>query len=132
MAPSQSLYAPRVVLDGSREDFRVLVDRYGSTFAAVCLHRVERDAEAEESAWRSLKRHLDRGLENTYEVTSTRIAGEQAFGCSVVLRSGVLTDWKLAHDGWLFVVGTLNWAPLAERETALERTRAALDTWQWL
>jgi hypothetical protein len=132
MAASRSLYAPRTVADGSREDFRVLVDRHGSTFASVCLRRVDPGEQVEECAWNSLKHHLKLGSESTYEVTRTRIAGEQAFGYSVVLRSGVLTDWKLAHAGWLFVVGTLNWAPPAEREATIERTLAALDTWQWL
>jgi hypothetical protein len=132
LTTSQSLHPPRVGSDGSRKDFRVLLDRHGSTLAAVCLHPVGAPADVEEEAWRTLRHVLDLGAEGTYDVTPDRVAEERAYRYSVVLRSGVLTEWKLAHGGWLYVVGTLSWAPPEEREITDRRTLEVLRTWKWL
>jgi hypothetical protein len=132
MAASRSLYAPRRCRDDSREDFRVLVDEHGSTLAAVCLRRSHGPADVEESAWKSLRSFLDKGVEGDYEIVLEHIAGELAYRYSVALRGGVLTDWKLAHAGWLYVVGTLSWAPPEEREITAQRTLEVLETWTWL
>lgn len=132
MTASRSLYAPRIVADDSREDFRVVVDEHRSTLAAVCLHRIERLEQIEESAWHTLKRAIDGRFEGDYLLTPTHIAGEIAYGYSVVLRIGVLNEWKLAHADWLYVVGVLNRAPARERETTIQRALDTLDTWTWL
>ncbi len=50
----------------------------------------------------------------------------------VVLPRSVLTEWKLAHAGWLYAVGVLHRAPSGERDTTLERALDALGTWEWL
>jgi len=132
MAASRSLYAPRICRDNSREDFRVLIDEHGSTLAAVCLRQSSGPTDVEESAWKSLRRMLDVGGEGTYELTAERIAGETAYRHSTVLRRGVLTDWKLAHAGWLYVVGTFSWAPAEQHERTRQLAREALETWRWL
>ncbi len=131
MVASRSLHAPRVGPDGSREDFRVLVDAYGSTLAAVCMRRSAGALDAEEAAWHSLKRFLELGLDSDYVLAPDRIVGERAYRYSGVLRRGVLTDWKLAHAGWLYVIGVFNRAPASERHTTLERALQALETWTW-
>jgi hypothetical protein len=132
MTTSQSLHPPRVGSDGSRKDFRVLLDRHGSTLAAVCVHPIGAPADVEEAAWRTLRHVLDLGAEGTYELTADRVAGESAYRYSVVLTMGVLTEWKLAHAGWLYVAGTLSWAPPQEQEATVRRTLDVLETWRWL
>lgn len=132
LAPSRSLYPPRVLAEGTREDFRVLLDEHASTLAAVCLRRVERTEQVEEAAWGSLRRMLDHGFDGTFEVTRDRIAGETAHRYVVVLPRSVLTEWKLAHAGWLYAVGVLHWAPSGEQDAALERALGTLRTWEWL
>jgi hypothetical protein len=132
LSASRSFYTPRVLADDSREDFRVMLDEHRSTLAAVCLRRIERPEQIEESAWHTLKRAIDGRFEGDYILTPTRIAGETAYGYSVVLRIGVLNEWKLAHAGWLYVVGVLNRAPAREREATIQRALDALDTWTWL
>jgi hypothetical protein len=132
MSASRSLYAPRICRDDSREDFRVVLDAHHSTLAAVCLRPSTGPADVEASAGHSLTRHRESGFKGSDEATPERIAGETAHCHSVVLTSGVLTDWKLAHAGWLYVVGVLSKAPPRERETTMRRARAALDTWTWL
>ena len=132
MTASRSFYAPRIVADESREDFRVTVDEHRSTLAAVCLRRIERREQIEESAWHTLKRAIDGRFEGDYVLTPTRIAGETAYGYSVVLRSATLNEWKLAHAGWLYVIGVLNRAPAREQEATIQHALDALDTWTWL
>ncbi len=132
MSASRSLYAPRICRDDSREDFRILVDGHGSTLAAVCLRRSGGPVDVEESAWKSLRCLLDSGAEGSYEVAVDRIAGETAYRHSMVLRRGLLTDWKLEHAGWLYVVGVLSWAPAEEQSLTLQHALAALETWSWL
>ena len=131
-SPSRSLYAPRIASDGSREDFRVVVDDHGSTLAAVCLRRIERPETVEELAWSSLRRMLDYGFDGTFEITPAQLAGETAYGYCLIRGRNVLTDWKLARAGWLYVVGTLSWAPPGKHEDTMERSLDALGTWEWL
>jgi hypothetical protein len=118
--------------DDSREDFRVLLDRWPSTFASVCLHRIEDEREVEESAWFSLSRALERGNGGSYEIEAATIAGEAALGYTMAVRRCLLTDWKLAHDGWLFVIGVLSVRDEHVHEEAVRRALDALDTWEWL
>lgn len=132
MTASQSLHPPRVASDGSRKDFRVLLDEHGSTLAAVCLRRASAPTDVEEAAWLTLRHVLDLGAEGAYEVMVDRVAEERAYRYSVALKRGVLTEWKLAHAGWLYVVGTLSWAPPEEREITFRRTVDVLQTWKWL
>jgi hypothetical protein len=132
MAASRSLYAPRIMRDDSREDFRVLVDDHGSTVSAVCLRPIAHLGEAEEAAWTTLKHFYDKGIESPYEITADRIASETAYGYSGSLRRGVLTEWKLAHAGWLYVIGSLNWAPAKKRDITLRLTMDIFETWEWL
>jgi hypothetical protein len=132
IAASRSLYEPRITRDNCREDFRVLVDRHGSSFASVCLRRAEGPRPAEEGAWRTLRHYLEKGIEGTYEIAEAQIAGETAYRYSAVLRTGVLTEWKLVHAGWLYALGTISWAPSKEQEASVQRTLDVLDTWTWL
>jgi hypothetical protein len=93
---------------------------------------VERPEQVEEAAWGSLKRMLDHGFDGTYELTRDRIAGETAHRYVVVLPRSVLTEWKLAHAGWLYAVGVQHRAPSGEQQATLERGLDALGTWEWL
>jgi hypothetical protein len=135
LAPSLSLHPPRSDPFGKRlerEDFRVMLDRRGSTLAAVCLHEIANEIEVEESAWSSLSRLLE-GFAGRYEVDRTTIAGERAHGYTVIGATSVLTDWKLGHNGWLYVIGVLSPGRNVRRhERAVERGRAALATWELL
>lgn len=131
-APSRPLEPPRIGRNGSRVDFRVLADEHGSPLTAVCLWPTTGSRDAEESAWTLLAKLLRDGFDGTYEVSVERIAGELAYRYSVVLNAGTLTEWKLAHGGWLFVLGVLNRAPAQDAEATLARTRDVLATWRWL
>ena len=109
-----------------------MVDRQGSTLAAVCLHPIADEAEVEESAWSSLSR-LAEGFGGSDGVERTTIAGEAAYGYTLIGATSMLTDWKLGHDEWLYVVGV--WSPgrnARRHKRAVERGRAALATWEWL
>jgi hypothetical protein len=132
MVPSLSLYEPRIGPDGSREDFRVLVDRHGSTLAAVCLWRAAGMCEVEEAAWGTLTRTLVKGMQGADKPISDRVAGEHAFRYWFGLGRWRVTEWKLAHAGWLYVVGVFNWAPDAEQQLTVARAREVLETWTWL
>ena len=54
----------------------------------------------------------------------------EAFRYRAALPSGSFTEWKFAHDGWLYAVGALNRAP--DEELTILRARRVLDTWEWL
>ena len=62
--------------------------------------------------------------------TVERIGGEEAFRYSATVPTGDLTEWQLAHDGWLYVVGAMNHAP--DDAVTVMRARHVLDTWEWL
>lgn len=132
LAPSRSLYAPRMMADDSREDFRLVIDRHGGTLAAVCLRPIDKPELVEESARLALTRMIDRGFESSGEITPTFIAGETAYGHTVVTPGGILTDWKLAHAGWLYVVGTHSQPSQQRHDEAVRRSLEILRTWEWL
>jgi hypothetical protein len=132
MAASRSLYQPRITRDNCREDFRVLLDGDGSTFASVCLRHAHGPRPAEETAWTTLQHYLDKGMKGAYEIAEDRIAGETAYRYSVGLRTGALTEWKLTHAGWLYALGTISRAPAREQEATVRRTLDVLNTWTWL
>jgi hypothetical protein len=132
LGPSRPLYAPRVMVDGSREDFRLVVDRHGSTFAAVCLRPIDKSEPVEESARLALTRMVERGFEVADEIVRACIAGESAYGYTVSMPRATLTDWKLAHAGWLYVVGTHSQPGRQRHEEAVRRSLDILGTWEWL
>lgn len=122
----------RVGPDGTRHDFQVLVDRHVTLLTGLCLKRVETASAAEESAWRLATRWIREGFDGTSDVILDEIAGERAYRYGVTLRTGRLTEWKFAHDGWLFVVGLLVRAPTNDADTAHQRARAMLASWEWV
>ena len=132
LAPSRTGHPPRMCPDGTREDFQVVLDERASVLAAVCLRRIEPDEHVEESGWTALKRMLDFGFDGTFELDRTTIAGEEAYGYTVLMPRSTLTDWKLAHAGWLYVVGTVSVADPAVHAEALRRARESLATWTWI
>jgi hypothetical protein len=128
---SMSVTPVRVGPDGTRHDFQVLVDRHGTLLTGLCLKRIESPNAAEESAWSLVARFVQEGFDGTSEILPDEIAGERAYRYGVTLRMGRLTEWKFAHDGWLFVVGLLVRGPTRDTETAHQRARAMLASWQW-
>ena len=130
LAHSASMYEPRMCPDDSREDFRVFVGRE-STFAAVCLGRVGERGEPLESARRSIYGISAWPGTESAAIAHEEIAGEPAQRYRVILNSGALTEWKFAHDGWLFVAGVFSRSRDDEAET-VRRSQAVLSTWRWL
>jgi hypothetical protein len=139
MCNSRSFYGPTIGPDGSRSDFRTVLDEHGSTLGAVCLWRADRPAAAEEGATRTLARLLEmsRGgnfsFAGDYTTTVETLLGEPAYRYSFELRNRRrLTEWKLVHASWLFVVGVLSVAPPAVHEETLVQASACLATWEWI
>ncbi|HXD53362.1 MAG TPA: hypothetical protein VN618_01280 [Solirubrobacteraceae bacterium] len=132
LSPSRSFYPPSVCADESREDFRVVLDRHGGTFASVCLHPILDEREVEQSARSSLGRLLEMRRERSSGPASVTIAGRPGFGHTTHSRSSTLTDWKLGYEGWLFVIGVLTRRNRRLHERALEQARIILATWEWL
>jgi len=129
VAPTPSLYRPKVV-PGARNDFSVFLDPHGSTLQAVCVGRVAERGEPESSARDTLEHFWAKGWVALEPTTVERIAGEEAFRYCADLPGGRLTEWKFAHDGWLYVVGAFNHAP--DDAATVVRARQALDSWEWL
>ncbi len=130
-APSPSAYPARFGPDGSREDFRVLTGPGGSSFASVCLGTVADRGEPEAVAREAPEGFRQQGFTTRNEAFRDAIAGHEAWGHSVVMPSGVLTDWHFAHAGWYFIVG----AVCNRRDDywdVFSRTRSILSTWEWL
>ncbi len=131
LSTSRSLYAPRKLgPDGSREDFRVVVGRGASTFAAVCLGRVADVGGPRDSAWHSIRELGIKGC-SASPVVDEEVAGTEGCRYSIALNSGLLTEWKFAHAGWLFVAGVLHWRP-DDGQVVLDRARSILATWRWV
>lgn len=137
VAPSPSLYGPTVVPGarnafsvGARNDFSVFLDSNGSTLQAVCVGRVAERGDPERSARDTLDHFWAKGWVALQPTAVERIAGEEAFRYSADIPSGRLTEWKFAHDGWLYVVGSMNHAP--DDAATVMRARQALDSWEWL
>jgi hypothetical protein len=129
VAPSPSLYRPKVV-PGARNDFSVFLDSNGSTLQAVCVGRVAERGDPERSARDTLAHFWANGWVALEPTAVERIAGEEAFRYTADTPTGRLTEWKLAHDGWLYVVGAMNHAP--DDAVTVMRARQALDSWEWL
>jgi hypothetical protein len=130
LSPTPSLYRPRVVGCGSREDFRLLLDLQGTTLASVCLGTVAERGDPEESVHRTLERRAFHGYGRDSPIVAERIVGEEALRYRLVFGTGVLTEWKFSHRGWLFVVGVLDRGP--DPAATVARAREVLSTWHWL
>jgi hypothetical protein len=130
VAPSPSLYRPKLV-PGARNDFSVFLDSSGSTLRALCVGRVAERGEPERSARDTLTHYWANGWVALKPTTVERIGGEKAFRYSATLPAGTdLTEWQVARDGWLYIVGVLNRAP--DNAVTIMRARQALDSWEWL
>jgi hypothetical protein len=128
--PSPSLHRPRVV-QGSRSDFGGMIDRHGSTITGVCLGRVADRGNPSTSARDTLAHFWEKGWIALTPMSVEEIGGEEAFRYQIALPSGArLTEWKFAHAGWLYAVGSRNRAH--DEDITLSRARSILDTWEWL
>lgn len=132
LAPSASLIPPWPLgADGSREDFRVLLGRGGSSFAGVCLGAVEDRGDPLESSHFTIRRFAERGMTDASTVESSTVAGEAACRYRIALARGALVEWKFARRGWLFVVGTLC-RPSDNEVKMITRAQGVLATWSWI
>lgn len=130
VAPSRSLHKPSG-FPGPRNDFRVLLDSSGSTLSAVCLGLVAERGEPERTARETLEHYWSKGWVALKPTTLDRIGGEDAFRYSAVLPNGTgLTEWQLAHGGWLYIVGALQRG--AEEAVTIRRAEQVLESWEWL
>ncbi len=118
------------VIPGARYEFLVVLDRHGSTLNALCFGRVADRGEPEQSARDTVEDFWKNGWAELTPVVAERVGGEDAFRYRAALPHGELTEWKFAHDGWLYAAGAINRAP-DEVVTGM-RARAVLDTWEWL
>jgi hypothetical protein len=99
-------------------------------FQAVCLGRVAERGDPERSARDTLDHFWAKGWVALKPAAVERIGGEEAFRYTADVPSGRLTEWKFAHDGWLYVVGALNRAP--DDAVTIMRARQALATWLFI
>jgi hypothetical protein len=129
LVPSRPLHRPKVV-KGSRNDFGVMLDGYGSSMTAVCFGRVDERGEPERSAHDTLRSFWERGWAELSPMTVESIGDEDAYRYHAVLPRTRLTEWKFAHAGWLYGVGVFSRAP--DPVVTSMRARHALDTWRWL
>jgi hypothetical protein len=118
--------------DETRADFRVVLDRRGSLLSAVCLHPLSGPEHVEESAWHSLSSLLRKGFDSDCVIVPRELVGEAALGYTIEFTRRTLTDWKLAHEGWLYVIGVLTLRDRALHERAVRRSLDVLETWRWL
>jgi hypothetical protein len=130
LAPTTSFYSPRLTPDGAREDFRVLLDRAGTTLASVCLGPVAERGDAEDSALRTLGRFNVAVASVRDRLTGDTVAGLPALRYQINFRSGVLTEWKFSHRGWLFVAGVLERG--GDVDGGIAAAREVLSTWEWV
>jgi hypothetical protein len=129
MAPSPSLWRPRVV-PGARNDFYAVLDRQGSSLQGVCLGLVTERGDPESSARETVKHFAAKRWTALGPMTGEQIGGAEAFRYWVAFPGGSFTEWKFAHAGWLFAVGAWNGAP--DEDLTIMRARQALDSWEWL
>lgn len=130
VAPTPSLWKAKVV-PGARNDFSVFLDREGSTLQAVCHDDALDQVDPERSARETLQHFWEKGWVALKPIAADEIGGAEAFRYHVPLPTGsALTEWKIAHDGWLYSVGVL--ARASDEAPTIRRARRALDTWQWL
>ena len=129
LAPSPRLYAPKVV-PGARNDFCVHLDRHGSTLNGVCLGPVAERGEPGASARDTVAHFWAKGWVSHIPLVVERVAGEEAFRYHVAAPGPALIEWKFAHRGWLYAVGTFNRGP--DEATTVQRARKVPDTWEWL
>jgi hypothetical protein len=129
-APSRSFHPPLITPDGAREDFRVLLDQKGTTFASVCLRTVVERGGPEESARFTLGRRMPGAGSVDSRLTADTVAGEPAIRYCLEFPSALLTEWKFSHRGWLFVVGVRDRS--GDPQATIEATREVLSTWEWL
>jgi hypothetical protein len=130
ITPSASLHGPKVV-KGSRKDFGVIIDRHGSTLQGVCLGRVAERGEPGTSARDTLAHFWKKGWIALTPMSVEEIGGDRAFRYQIAPPHGPrLTEWKFAHAGWLYAVGSFNRA--SDEAVTLSRARRILDSWEWL
>jgi len=125
LAPSRAIYvSQRAGPCGSREDFRVVIGRGGSTFAVVCLGPTQERGDPMASAWQSLKR-VGKERYGAYSApVEEEVAGTTGCRYRIALGAKGLTEWKFAHDGWLFVGGVLA-VPADHEATMITSGRAS-------
>ncbi|HJS95131.1 MAG TPA: hypothetical protein VJ741_12780 [Solirubrobacteraceae bacterium] len=119
-----------MTVDECREDFRVLVGQR-STFAAACLGTVSQRGEPYESAIRTIARTSAWPGVDSADIVDDKVAGDRAVRYRVILPGGMLTEWKFAHRGWLFVAGVFCRTGDNEAD-ALLRAALVCSTWQWI
>ena len=129
IAPSPSLWRPRVG-PGARNDFCAFLDREGSSLQGVCLGRVSERGDPESSARDTVKHFAAKSWVALGPTTGEQVGGAAAFRYWVAFPGGSFTEWKFAHDGWLFAVGA--WNRAADEDVTIMRARQVLDSWQWL
>jgi hypothetical protein len=130
-SPSKPAFPPYIDSGGAREDFRVLLGKRGSSFAAVCLGPTAQLGGARESAYNSRDSWHGRGRKVSLQVTPETVTGEPAYRYRIELATGTLVEWKLEHAGWLYVLGVLV-EQLDREQQMVDRARALMSTWQWL
>ena len=130
LAPSRSLHAPNVSRFGYRKDFQVIVDSDASPLTALCLGTTAQHGDPEQAARETLQLFREKGLAPSRGVAPDEIAGERAYRYEAHLSVGRLTEWKFAHDGWLYVVGVV--ALGMDHTETVHQVRRVLGTWQWV
>jgi len=131
LAPSRSFYAPRMSLDGCRQDLRVLITSAGSTLGVVCFGRIGERGDPLLSARYTLTRVAPQ-LDPEAVIEPDTVAGEAAFRYRIPLKvSHALIEWKFAHAGWLYAAGARVYKNDDEAK-AEDRARDVLSSWQWL
>jgi hypothetical protein len=129
VAPAPRLWRTRMV-PGARRDFELLLDRTGSHLTGLCLGRVEDRGAPDASARETVEHFWAKGHVALTPITVERVGGEKAYRYRLAVGNSELTEWKFAHDGWLYVVGVLSRPE--DAPVSVARGRAVLDTWEWL
>jgi hypothetical protein len=131
LAPSRSFYAPRLARDLSREDFRVLLDRNGTSLAAVCLGPMEERGTPEEGAREALNHFVGPAVSMDDRLTPDIVGGQAAVHYHFTFPSGRrLSEWHFGYQGWRFVAGVLK--PEGNPKDAVAAARQVLSTWKWV
>ncbi|MEA2418222.1 MAG: hypothetical protein QOE60_428 [Thermoleophilaceae bacterium] len=129
VTPSPRAWKTRMVL-GVRKDFHLHLDTAGSHLTGVCLGRVAERGDPAASARKTIAHCWAKGHVTLTPITVERVGGEEAYRYRLGIRGMELTEWKFAHDGWLYVVGAL--CRSKDATSVVSRARATLDTWEWL
>lgn len=129
LVPSKPLHSPRVTVDESREDFRVIAGAGGSTFTAVCLGP-HAGSDALASAAYTVRLSELKGTVCSVPPCPERLGELDTVHYRLRFLMTDLYEWKFARDGWVFVAG-MHRKHTDPEDATIALARRMLATWRW-